>query len=84
MSQNPSSPPAPAGQPALQPTPLTNRTVVVFGGTSGIGLAATIQAKAAGAKVIVIGFSGIAPSKYAARTASMAGGRGRDEEQDHR
>jgi len=34
---------------------LRNRFVVVFGGTSGIGLAAAVQAKAAGAKVIVIG-----------------------------
>lgn len=34
---------------------LRDRIVVVFGGTSGIGLAAAIQAKAAGAKVIVIG-----------------------------
>lgn len=36
---------------------LRNRTVVIFGGTSGIGLAAAIQAKAAGAIVIVVGFS---------------------------
>lgn len=54
MSQNPS--PAPTGKPASQPTTLAGRTVVVFGGTSGIGLAAAIQAKAAGAKVTVIGF----------------------------
>lgn len=36
---------------------LRDRTVVIFGGTSGIGLAAAIQAKAAGAKVIVVGFN---------------------------
>ncbi|MGF6227797.1 NAD(P)-dependent dehydrogenase (short-subunit alcohol dehydrogenase family) [Inquilinus ginsengisoli] len=35
---------------------LTDRTVLIFGGTSGIGLSAAIQAKAAGAKVIVVGF----------------------------
>ena len=41
----------------LAASTLQDRTVVVFGGTSGIGLAAAIQAKAAGAKVIVIGFN---------------------------
>lgn len=40
--------------PAL-PTNLHGRTVVIFGGTSGIGLATAIQAKAAGAQVTVIG-----------------------------
>ncbi|MGR9355156.1 SDR family oxidoreductase [Rhizobium leguminosarum] len=34
---------------------LNGNTVVIFGGTSGIGLAAAAQATAAGAKVIVIG-----------------------------
>src|SRR5438067_718228 len=34
---------------------LRDRVVVVFGGTSGIGLSAAVQAKAAGARVIVIG-----------------------------
>lgn len=34
---------------------LSGKTIVVFGGTSGIGLAVAIQAKAAGAHVIVIG-----------------------------
>jgi NAD(P)-dependent dehydrogenase (short-subunit alcohol dehydrogenase family) len=36
-------------------TELEASTVVVFGGTSGIGLSAALQAKSAGAKVIVIG-----------------------------
>lgn len=40
----------------VQAPPLAGRTVVIFGGTSGIGLSAAIQAKDAGAKVIVIGF----------------------------
>lgn len=34
---------------------LAGKSVVIFGGTSGIGLAAAIQARAAGAEVIVIG-----------------------------
>lgn len=56
MSQNP---PPDLTRPRLapfQPAQLGGRTVVIFGGTSGIGLAAAIQAKAADAKVIVIGF----------------------------
>jgi NAD(P)-dependent dehydrogenase (short-subunit alcohol dehydrogenase family) len=43
-------PSTPFGFAALQ-----NRTVVIIGGTSGIGLSAAIQAKAVGARVVVIG-----------------------------
>jgi NAD(P)-dependent dehydrogenase (short-subunit alcohol dehydrogenase family) len=39
----------------LIPHQLDGRTVLIVGGTSGIGLAAAIQAKAAGADVIVFG-----------------------------
>ncbi len=46
---------SPASVQAGQPTPLESRTVVIVGGTSGIGLATAIQAKAAGAEVVVIG-----------------------------
>lgn len=35
---------------------LQGRTILLIGGTSGIGLAAARQAKAAGASVIVVGF----------------------------
>lgn len=36
---------------------LQGQTVVIFGGTSGMGLSAAVQAKAAGATVIVIGLN---------------------------
>jgi NAD(P)-dependent dehydrogenase (short-subunit alcohol dehydrogenase family) len=39
----------------LIPRPLDGRTVLIVGGTSGIGLSTALQAKAAGAKVIVMG-----------------------------
>ncbi|MFC6048407.1 SDR family NAD(P)-dependent oxidoreductase, partial [Methylobacterium hispanicum] len=45
---------------------LQDRTVVVFGGTSGIGLAAARQAKAAGASVIVVGFNAEGAERVAA------------------
>lgn len=38
------------------PDQLKGKTALIFGGTSGIGLSAAIQAKAAGAKIIVVGF----------------------------
>lgn len=38
-----------------QTSALNGRTVVIFGGTSGIGLSAAVQAKGVGADVIVIG-----------------------------
>lgn len=48
------------------PGTLHGRNVVIFGGTSGIGLAAAIQAKADGAQVTVIG-SDAARAEQAAR-----------------
>ncbi|CAH0128512.1 SDR family oxidoreductase [Pseudomonas mediterranea] len=56
---------------------LTSRTVVVFGGTSGIGLAAAIQAKAAGAKVVVVG-SNAARAEQAAKEHGLDGWRAAD------
>lgn len=38
-------------------TALHDRVVLIFGGTSGIGLAAAIQAREAGARVIIAGFN---------------------------
>ena len=75
MSQNLSANPARAGQAQSQPAQLEGRTVVIFGGTSGIGLAAAIQAKAAGAKVIVIGFERTA--RQVATENGFGGWRGR-------
>ncbi|KIQ60582.1 SDR family oxidoreductase [Pseudomonas fluorescens] len=56
---------------------LLGRTVVIFGGTSGIGLAAAIQAKAAGAKVVVIG-SNAARAEQAAQAHGLDGWRAAD------
>ncbi|CDF93963.1 MULTISPECIES: SDR family oxidoreductase [unclassified Pseudomonas] len=56
---------------------LTGRTVVIFGGTSGIGLAAAIQAKAAGAKVVVIG-SNAERAEQAAKEHGLDGWRAAD------
>ena len=59
------------------PAQLQDRTVVIFGGTSGIGLAAAIQAKAAGASVIVIG-SNAERAEQAALEHGLAGWRAAD------
>lgn len=51
--------------------------VMIFGGTSGIGLAAAIQAKAAGASVTVIG-SNAERAEQAATEHGLAGWRAAD------
>jgi NAD(P)-dependent dehydrogenase (short-subunit alcohol dehydrogenase family) len=65
--------PALAGLPAS----LEDRVVVIFGGSSGIGLSAAIQAKAAGARVIIIGSDG-AKAQQAAEEHGFAGWRKAD------
>lgn len=59
------------------PATLHGRTVVIFGGTSGIGLAAAIQAKADGAQVIVIG-SDATRAEQAARNNDLDAWRAAD------
>jgi NAD(P)-dependent dehydrogenase (short-subunit alcohol dehydrogenase family) len=59
------------------PQTLKDRNVVIFGGTSGIGLAAAQQAKAAGAKVVVIGFDPIGAERVATQNR-FAGWRAAD------
>ena len=54
-----------------------NRTAVIFGGTSGIGLAAAQQARAAGARVIVVGFNAEGAERVAAENG-FAGWRAAD------
>lgn len=56
---------------------LTNRSVVIFGGTSGIGLAAAKQATEAGARVTVIGFDAVGAERVASENA-FAGWRAAD------
>ena len=56
---------------------LQDRTVVIFGGTSGIGLATAQQAKAVGAKVIVLGFNAEGAERIATENA-FAGWRAAD------
>ncbi|ROM69751.1 short-chain dehydrogenase [Pseudomonas brassicacearum] len=59
------------------PNSLRDRTVVIVGGTSGIGLSAAIQAKASGAKVFVIG-SNPDRAQQAANTHELDGWRAAD------
>ncbi|SDA46566.1 NAD(P)-dependent dehydrogenase, short-chain alcohol dehydrogenase family [Pseudomonas sp. NFACC15-1] len=46
---------------------LTGKSIVIFGGTSGIGLAAAIQAKQSGGKVRVVGLDAVRAQKIAAQ-----------------
>jgi NAD(P)-dependent dehydrogenase (short-subunit alcohol dehydrogenase family) len=59
------------------PAQLDGRTVLIFGGTSGIGLSAAVQAKAAGANVIVVG-SDAARAEQAATANDLHGWRAAD------
>jgi D-arabinose 1-dehydrogenase-like Zn-dependent alcohol dehydrogenase len=59
------------------PAALGGRTVLIFGGTSGIGLSAAVQAKAAGAEVIVVG-SDAERTKQAANDNELHGWRAAD------
>jgi len=56
---------------------LDGKTVLIVGGTSGIGLSAAIQAKAAGAEVIVLGLDGDR-SAQVAKEHGLAGSRSAD------
>ncbi|WP_246637377.1 SDR family oxidoreductase [Burkholderia catarinensis] len=56
---------------------LENQSVLIIGGTSGIGLAAAKQAKAAGANVTVIGFNAEGAERVATENG-FAGWRGAD------
>lgn len=56
---------------------LANKNVVVFGGTSGIGLAAAVQARALGAQVYVVG-SNAERAEAAAAEHGLAGWRSAD------
>ncbi|AZF32153.1 3-oxoacyl-ACP reductase [Pseudomonas sp. R4-35-07] len=65
------------GHSNVRPPPLLGQTVVVVGGTSGIGLSTAIQAKASGAKVFVIG-SNPDRAQQAANTHELDGWRAAD------
>lgn len=58
-------------------SPLQDRTVVIFGGTSGIGLAAARQARASGADVFVVGLNAEGAERVAAENG-FAGWRAAD------
>lgn len=60
-----------------QQSVLAGKNVLVFGGTSGIGLEAALQAKDAGAQVIVVGRTA-ASAKQAAARHGFAGWRAAD------
>jgi NAD(P)-dependent dehydrogenase (short-subunit alcohol dehydrogenase family) len=57
--------------------PLVDQTVLIIGGTSGIGLSTAIQAKASGAKVFVIGSNSVR-AQQAAETHALDGWRAAD------
>jgi NADPH:quinone reductase-like Zn-dependent oxidoreductase len=77
MSQTLSPGPVRADQAQSQQVALEGRAVVIVGSTSGIGLAAATQAKAAGAKVIVIGLERDRARQVAAENG-FDGGRAAD------
>lgn len=52
--------------------PLEDRSVLIFGGTSGIGLSAAQQAHKAGAKVTVVGFDAAGAERIAAENGFAA------------
>ena len=54
---------------AISAGALRDRTVLIFGGTSGIGLEAARQSKAAGAKVFVVGFDRAGAERIAAENS---------------
>jgi NAD(P)-dependent dehydrogenase (short-subunit alcohol dehydrogenase family) len=56
---------------------LKGKSIVIFGGTSGIGLAAAIQAKQAGGQVVVIGYEAARAEQVAAEQG-FAGWRAAD------
>ncbi|UCI05137.1 SDR family oxidoreductase [Mesorhizobium sp. B1-1-8] len=66
-----------ASSPTSHSGPLKDRTVLLFGGTSGIGLSAAVQAKAAGAEVYVVGTDATRAAK-AASDNGLAGWRAAD------